>query len=174
VREEAPVSPLYDRFSEGDRCIICLHWWWDDGKWHSLVPKPWLDHEEEVNEVVCPLHISLDDLDQMIDAPGDGFPAADWCKAAGDAVGWARHYELSWFRACWEGMALEGRRDELEAALRELIAWLIGPDALLLDIDRLIVKLTGNAPGAFADAVVRASESLSDGAGRPSEGGDEA
>ncbi len=24
---------------EGDRCESCGHWWWEDGKWHSLTPK---------------------------------------------------------------------------------------------------------------------------------------
>lgn len=45
-------------------------------------------------------------------------------------------------------------------ALRELLAWLDGDDHLVVDIDALIVELTGNTPGAFTESVIRAREAL--------------
>lgn len=42
-------------FSFGNRCDMCLYWWWDDGHWHSLVPRSYVGIEDAAVLTRCPL-----------------------------------------------------------------------------------------------------------------------
>lgn len=54
---DVTFEPL--EFFEGDRCLLCHHWWWDDhgvngGEgWHSLVPIIYAGREDSAHWVTC-------------------------------------------------------------------------------------------------------------------------
>jgi hypothetical protein len=59
-------------YAEGDQCIVCRHWWWDDGKWHSLVPKLYADTPELGRDVICPQAAC-----QKVTGASDAAPSTD-------------------------------------------------------------------------------------------------
>lgn len=44
-------TPTEQTRREGDRCSRCGYWWWNDGKWHSLVPKLYAGIEDEARSI---------------------------------------------------------------------------------------------------------------------------
>lgn len=47
--------PDCPRFREGDRCTGCGCWYWNDDRWHTLVPKMWAHREHTARPVQCGL-----------------------------------------------------------------------------------------------------------------------
>lgn len=62
MNELAPPPRVY---FEGDLCMECGHWFWNDGHWHSLVPITYADNITLARLTLCPTHAHLATRDEV-------------------------------------------------------------------------------------------------------------